>query len=217
LAQAVLAQAVLAQGSVEKQARGLCRPVFALDAMAEEEAAATTAAEEPKEAKFEGVVTGKYNWGADTKNRAADADIAGEAITKYAWSDGKKTVSVYVEMEGLDDVADEALTTESGEKDCSLTIAAIGSPPKKKTLTLSGLSNEIDGVKLTRKKGKNMVVLKLQKKEEKSWFQLLEGSGGGGGGDDDDMGGMGGMMGGMGGMMGGMMGGGMMGGGMMGM
>jgi len=183
--------------------------------MAEEEAAAAPPAEVAKES-YEGVVTGKYNWGKDTTNKAADADVAGEAITKYSWSDGKKAVSVYVEMEGLDDVADDALTTESGAKECSLTIGAIGSPPKKKTLKLSGLSNEIDGVKLTRKPGKNTVVLKLQKKEEKSWWQLLDSSGGGGGGDDDDMGGMGGMMGGMGGMMGGM--GGMMGGmgGMMG-
>jgi hypothetical protein len=192
--------------------------------MAEEEAAAAPPAEELKEAKesYDGVVTGKYNWDKEMKNKSADADIAGETITKYSWSDGKKAVSVYVEMEGLDDVADDALTTESGEKECSLTIGAIGTPPKKKTLKLAGLSNEIDGVEIKRKPGKNTVVLKLKKKEEKSWFQLLESSGGGGGGDDDDMGGMGGMMGGMGGMMGGMGGmmggmGGMMGGGMMGM
>merc|ERR1712228_745510 len=99
------------------------------------------------------------------------------------------------------------ITTTSGEKECSLTIT-MGSPPKARCLTLKGLAEEIDGLKLQRKPGKNTVVLKLQKKEEKSWWKLLETSSSGGGGDDeeggDPMGGMGGMMGGMGGMMGGM-------------
>merc|ERR1740121_1083422 len=89
----------------------------------------------------------------------------GAAITKYAWSDGKKAVSVYVELDGLDAVPDEALSTESGETSASLTIAAIGTPPKKRCLQLGGLSDSIDGVKLVRKPGKNTVVLKLQKKE----------------------------------------------------
>jgi len=177
------------------------------------EAEATTAAAEATEEKkpkegpdYDGVVKGKYDWGADTGNKkGADDDVKGEAITKYAWSDGKKAVSVYVEMDGLDEVAEDALKAESGETDCTFTIAAIGNPPTKKVLRLASLANEIDGVKLVRKPGKNTVVLKLQKKEEKSWFQLLSGSSGGGGGDDEDggMGGMGGMdMGGMGGMEG---------------
>merc|ERR1712013_597690 len=98
------------------------------------------------------------------------------------------------------------------EKSASLFLTMGG---KKRSLVLPGLSNEIDGVKLQRKPGKNTVVLKLQKKDEKSWYKLLDtSSAGGGGGDDDedggmpDMGGMGGMggmdlssmMGGMGGM-----------------
>merc|ERR1712050_232766 len=131
-----------------------------------------------------------------------EADLAGEAITKYSWSDGKKVVSIYVEMEGLDAVPDDALQTESGEKEATLTITAIGSPARKKQLKLQKLANAIDGVKLVRKPGKNTVVLKLTKKDaEKSWWKLLDG-GTGGGGDDDEEGGMGGMpgMGGMGGM-----------------
>merc|ERR1719203_2459503 len=131
-------------------------------------------------------------------------------------------------MDGLDGVADDALTIASGETDVSFTIANISG--KKRTFAMKDLANEIDGSKFVRKQGKNTVVLKLTKKEEKTWYNLQSGSGGGGGGDDDDAGGdMGGMMGGGGGgMMGGMdpammqqmmggMGGGMMGGGMMGM
>merc|ERR1712061_572219 len=134
-----------------------------------------------------GVVKGKYNWDNNTPNQK-DADLAGEAITKYSWSDGKKVVSIYIEMEGLDAVGDDDLKAESGEKEVELTIAATGSPAKKRTLKLQKLANEIDGVKLVRKPGKNTVVLKLTKKDaDKSWYKLLDiPNGNAGGGDGDD-------------------------------
>eukprot|EP00413_Alexandrium_margalefii_P045393 CAMPEP_0204586586 /NCGR_PEP_ID=MMETSP0661-20131031/47577_1 /ASSEMBLY_ACC=CAM_ASM_000606 /TAXON_ID=109239 /ORGANISM="Alexandrium margalefi, Strain AMGDE01CS-322" /LENGTH=267 /DNA_ID=CAMNT_0051596237 /DNA_START=67 /DNA_END=868 /DNA_ORIENTATION=+ len=178
---------------------------------AEEAEEAAKPKEEEKEKKpveYEGAAAGKYKWD-DAKT--VDVEL-GEAITKYGWSDGKKRVSVYIELDGLDDVADDALAVESDEKSVTLTIASIGG--KKKRFAAAGLFAEIEGVKLERKKGKNTVVLKLQKKEEKTWFKLLEASSGKAGGDDEDdpaggMGGMGGMdmasmMGGMGGGMGGM-------------
>jgi len=159
-------------------------------------------AEEKKETKapvWEGAAAGKYNWDEPAKGQDADKDVQGEAINKYGWSDGKKQVSIYIELDGLDEVADDALTTESGEKEVSLTIASIGG--KRRRFALTALSNEITEVKLQRKKGKNTVVLKLVKKEAEPWFNLLSG-GSGGGGDDEDGGGMGGMggMGGGGGM-----------------
>merc|ERR1719517_237319 len=138
----------------------------------------------PKGPDYDGVVKGKYNWNNDTPNQK-DADLAGEMITKYSWSDGKKAVSIYIEIDGLDDVTDDALKAESGEKEVSLTIAAIGSPAKKKQLKLQKLANEIDGVNLVRKPGKNTIVLKLTKKEAgTSWFKLLDGAYGSSGGDD---------------------------------
>lgn len=171
---------------------------------------------EEKATTYEGVVTGKYAWTGDDKPKDAEA-TAGAEITKYSYSDGKKSVSVYVELDGLDDVPDDKITTSvDGETKVELVIAAIGTPAKKRVLILNGLFAEITGAKATNKgKGKNMISLKLTKKEESPWPKLLatQGTGGGGGGDDDeDGGGGGGMMGGMGG--GGMMGG--MGGGMMG-
>merc|ERR1712066_338980 len=126
--------------------------------------------------------------------------MGGDAITKYSWSDGKKQVSIYIELEGLDDLAEDAFTTTTpSEKSVSLIINGLAG--KRRSFALSGLSEEVTGVKLQQKKGKNTIVLKLQKKEEKSWFKLVESSSGGGGGDDEEGGGM---MGGMGGMMGGM-------------
>jgi len=191
------------------------------DSEGEEEAAQETtetkkeeSKKEQKPAVYEGAAAGKYNYDSQ---KTVDVEM-GAAITKYSWSDGKKRVSIYIELEGIDDVPDDALSSTSGEKEVSLTIASLGG--KKRQFALSNLFAEIDGVKVERKKGKNTVVLKLQKKEEKSWWTLVEGSKGGGGDEDGGgMGGMGGMGGGMmgGGMMGGgMMGGGMMGGGMMG-
>eukprot|EP00928_Gymnodinium_smaydae_P059417 TRINITY_DN4273_c0_g3_i6.p1 TRINITY_DN4273_c0_g3~~TRINITY_DN4273_c0_g3_i6.p1 ORF type:complete len:218 (+),score=93.10 TRINITY_DN4273_c0_g3_i6:184-837(+) len=185
---------------------------------------AEDAKEEKKAAvEYEGACKGKYNW---TEKSGESADHSqGEAITKYSWSDGKKQVSIYIELDGLDELADDAFVTDSGANEVSLTIAGLGG--KRRRFAMTGLSNEITGVKLQRKMGKNTVVLKLQKKEEQAWYSLQTNSGSGGGDDEEGggmpgmggmmggMGGMGGMMGGMGGMMGGM--GGMMGGGMGGM
>merc|ERR550534_11769 len=96
--------------------------------------------------------------------------MAGEAITKYSWSDGKKAVSVYIELEGLDDLKEDAFATESGERNVSLCIAMADG--KKKRFALAGLSNEIDGVKVVQKKGKNTVVLKVVQKKGKNTVVL---------------------------------------------
>merc|ERR1719414_621828 len=79
----------------------------------------------PKGPEYDGVVKGKYQWDKDTPN-TKNADVAGEVISKYSWSDGKKAVSIYIEMEGLDTVPDDALKAESSEKEATLTIEAIG-------------------------------------------------------------------------------------------
>merc|ERR1719346_919549 len=116
----------------------------------EEKKAEEKKEEEKKPIVYEGAAAGKYNWDDSKKAGDADKDVQGEAITKYSWSDGKKAVSIYIELEGIDDVADDALAVDSGEKQVSLTIAALNG--KKKRFALSGLSEEIDGVKLVRKK-----------------------------------------------------------------
>ncbi|CAK9045779.1 unnamed protein product [Durusdinium trenchii] len=141
-------------------------------------------------AKWEGTVTGKYQWDDKKKsNTDADKDMssAGDAITKYSWGDGKKQVSIYIELDGLDDCTDDMFQATSGETDVSLTITKVAG--RKRTFTLKNLAHEIDGAKVNHKKGKGMVVLKLIKKEEQPWFKLQESSGGGG--DDEEEGGMG--------------------------
>jgi hypothetical protein len=117
--------------------------------------------------------SGKYQWEEASKGGDADSHLsAGEAITKYSWSDGKKIVSIYIVLDGLDEVSEDAITTVSGEKNVSITIASVAG--KRRCFALTCLKYEITGAKVTRKKGKNTVVLKLQKKDERAWCDLLE-------------------------------------------
>ena len=94
----------------------------------------------------------------------------GAPIGKYNFSDDRKAVSVYIEMDGLDDVKDDAFSITFGMFSVSFAILSIGG--KKCTLTMKSLLNEIAGATFVRLPGKNTVVLKLIKKTEKSWHTL---------------------------------------------
>ena len=100
-----------------------------------------------------------------------DKDVQGEAITKHCWSGGKNAVNIHLELDGLDDVTEDASKAESGETNVSLTIASVAG--KQRIFTLTGLAHEITGVKVAQKKGKQTVSLKLVKKEKKTWHKLL--------------------------------------------
>ena len=56
----------------------------------------------------------------DRSGGGADKDVQGEAITKYSWSEGKNAVNIYLELDGLDDVTEDAFTAESGKTTVSL-------------------------------------------------------------------------------------------------
>lgn len=107
---------------------------------------------------------------------AADKELAGEAISTYSWADGKKTVSVSVDLEGLGAVADETLSVTWGVRECLLTATAVGNPPRRRTLRLTELAGEIEAAKLERKPGEDTILLRLSKKVKKPWQQLLASS-----------------------------------------
>ena len=44
--------------------------------------------------------TGKYQWD-DRTGSDADHDVQGEASNKHSWTDGKKTVNIYTELDEL--------------------------------------------------------------------------------------------------------------------
>merc|ERR1712032_53257 len=96
-------------------------------------------------------------------SRPADDDVVTDAIQKYSFSDGKKAVSVYVELDGLDAVADAHIRVDvsPGGREASLIIDGVGAPPKRRRLVLKRLLQEVASAKFTRKMGRNTVVLKL--------------------------------------------------------
>ena len=79
---------------------------------------------ETKAPEYIGAVAGKYQWD-DRPGGDADKDVQGEAITECCYSEGKNTASIYLELDGLDDVGDDAFKLESDKTNVSLTIASV--------------------------------------------------------------------------------------------
>ena len=158
------------------------------------------AAEEapPAAPKFEGCAAGKYNWSGTEGGKTDAADGAvGSCITDYAFGDGPKKASVYVDLDGLDDVADDAMSlvlVSPKKVEFSITIGG-----EDRKLTLNHIFSEVTAVKILRKPGKNRVVLKLTKEKPEPWSKLIAAPATGFDPEDEAPGGMPGM-GGMGGM-----------------
>ena len=103
---------------------------------------------ETKAPEYIGAVAGKYQWD-DRPGGDADKDVRGEASTKYSGSEWKNTVSIYFELDGLDDVADDAFRVESDKTNVALTIASVAG--KHRIFKLTGSAHESTGVKLPRR------------------------------------------------------------------
>ena len=113
-------------------------------------------------------VAGKYQWD-DRPRRDTVKDVQGEAVTKYSWSEGKNTVSIYLELDGLDDVTVDSFKAESGKTNVSLTKASVAG--KQRIFKLTGLEHEITGAKVGRKTDG---FPEAREEEEKTWNKLLE-------------------------------------------
>ena len=99
------------------------------------------------------------------------AEDLGDAIRDYAFSDGNKKASVYVDLDGLDALSDADLcVTKVSETRVEFTAQF---PSGKRCLTLSPLHASIDEASLLRKPGKNRVILKLKKTKPEAWSTLL--------------------------------------------
>ena len=70
-------------------------------------------------------------------------------------------------------MTDDAFKVESGKTNVSLTIASVRGQAVEFSRSLA-LAHEITGVKVSLKRGKQTVSLKLAKKEEKTWHKLLD-------------------------------------------
>mmetsp|Transcript_666 Transcript_666/g.850 ORF Transcript_666/g.850 Transcript_666/m.850 type:complete len:200 (-) Transcript_666:62-661(-) len=113
------------------------------------------------ENKKTGYEKGKYAWSEATTNEIASPDALGTTIVDYAWSDGKKKVSVYVTLDGLDAIESEAITAKVlGERHVRLELVF---PTGKRILDLQNLFGRVGSIEVTPKKGKNQLVLKIHK------------------------------------------------------
>ena len=122
----------------------------------------------PAKKDFEGCAKGKYAWTDTGSKKAGDL---GDAIRDYAFSDGSKKASVYVDLDGLDALADADLcVTKVSDTRVEFTAQF---PSGKRCLTLSPLHASIDEASLLRKPGKNRVILKLKKTKPEAWSTLL--------------------------------------------
>lgn len=80
----------------------------------------------------------------------------------------KKSVRLYIEMKGLNDLNEEAVTTTAGDKSFKLTIDM---DDTLYVLDIPKLSHKIDGAKWTQKSGDRIMVT-LKKADTFTWYDL---------------------------------------------
>mmetsp|Transcript_11501 Transcript_11501/g.14326 ORF Transcript_11501/g.14326 Transcript_11501/m.14326 type:complete len:169 (+) Transcript_11501:266-772(+) len=100
-----------------------------------------------------------------------------QAIKKYSWADGKKTVKIYIEKEGLDDLPEHQIELTCEEKSFCLLLKE---PEKDQNssalhheLRLPKLHDEVKKATFKRKEG-NRLIISLFKERECTWYQLQE-------------------------------------------
>lgn len=100
--------------------------------------------------------------------QSVQSEKKAKLISGYSWADGKKTVKVYIEIEGLDDVAEDKIEINTTSTSFSLTIHM---PDTDYTLQLQELYDEIKDCVVKKKNG-NRLVLVLSKVKEFTWYEL---------------------------------------------
>ena len=145
----------------------------------------TTESEQPKKDSY----GGKYTWEMSpfkTKEKAV-VTLPSGVISDYAWADGKKSVSIYITLPGLDTVATEDMSVKLINKDSGLLFEVANLQGKKRFLSIKELSKKPKSVKFVRKMGRDQVVIKVFKENDKlKWYSLKAGGYSGGYEDYDD-------------------------------
>lgn len=125
---------------------------------------------------YEGNVRGKYDW-TDEEPEFRDAPVndVGAEIMDYSSSDGDRKFSVYITLEDIDHVSSEKMTLTLGDskRDAKFTVDM---PDGRRFFTASAalLKREVRNPKIIRKRGKDTVVLKFTKCEERTWGPCFE-------------------------------------------
>jgi len=101
------------------------------------------------------------------KSDASTKEKACKEFASYAWADEKKSVKIYVDYEGADQVDDNDISLENTKTSIDFTVSL---PDVDHKLVVPSLNNDIDNV--TYKKKNDKFVLTLKKSSEMSWFDL---------------------------------------------
>lgn len=120
---------------------------------------------------YGGVVTGKYLWASKLANTQADP-VFGGYIHDYAWSDELDHVSIYISLAGVDGVSDEDIKLSHEENSVSLRVHL---KSRHYLFEINELNKDISDAQLVRKRGKDKVLVKLQKKDAQPWTELTKG------------------------------------------
>ena len=96
-------------------------------------------------------------------------------IDKYSWADFKKSVKVYVEREGIDDLPEENIKLEYVPNDSFLKIRllSLGANGEDFELVLAKLHDKIKKATF-KKKDNNRLVISLQKLDDTTWYELQQ-------------------------------------------
>jgi hypothetical protein len=91
-----------------------------------------------------------------------------KAFTEYAWADGKKLVTVYLDFEKAESVPDEIITVSTTSD--SITFSIDNFEGKDYKLFIDNLSAEVSAARYKKKEGQFKIL--LTKLDESPWFKL---------------------------------------------
>lgn len=94
-------------------------------------------------------------------------------IKKYSWADFKKTVRVYIEIDGIDELKDENINLEflPNTSNLKLKLTNVGTNKQTHELVLNKLHEKVRKVVYKKKEG-NRLVLYLHKGDDSTWYEL---------------------------------------------
>ena len=93
-------------------------------------------------------------------------------ITSYSWADSKKSVKIYIDLPGLDEIEEEFISQTYEEQSYRLEIR---NETALYILDIPNLSQKIIGAKFV-KKGADRMTVTLKKKEHFTWYDLKKSS-----------------------------------------
>ena len=103
---------------------------------------------------------------------SSDSELKRKQITSYSWADSKKSVKIYIDLPGLDEIEEEFISQTYEEQSYRLEIR---NETALYILDIPNLSQKIIGAKFV-KKGADRMTVTLKKKEHFTWYDLKKSS-----------------------------------------